>query len=422
MPASAPRSRTRLGSYTNIARAVALALVFGFAVVGLLSGVSLTERDLSDAHLLAYFYYALSLFVVGGVDLGTPTGGPLWGRTLLWLAYFCAPLITVSAVLEAVLRLLDPHSRRMRKVHDHIVVCGGGRLALLFVRELRAHDERVAIVVVEHDANKASLREFRDVHRAEVVIGNTASDEILSHARIEHARRVMLLTGDDFSNLDAAARIVTRLPDLHGRVVAHVADLAFMRAIPAGVEASGYETFNSLESAAVHLVQNRLSGVFEATAHRDLVVFAGFGRFGQTVLHQLRERADDGFGTVIVLDLEAQAHARRFADGPGFGHHPHYVVEGHLRDVERWREIHARIASDSDGPPVIVVGTGDEGTNLQAALDLRRRYPDAHITVRSFSASPFASAVADQLDIEPLVLAELIASAMPRRWFAELAR
>ena len=62
----------------------ALFFFFG-ALAGFESGVSVTERPgVAEAGLLTQAYYSLSLFVVGGIDLGTPYGGPLFGRVLVW--------------------------------------------------------------------------------------------------------------------------------------------------------------------------------------------------------------------------------------------------------------------------------------------------------------------------------------------------
>ena len=62
-------------------------VVFLLALIGFESGVSVTERpELATAGLMAKAYYALSLFDVGGVDLGTPTGGPALGQAMLWTA------------------------------------------------------------------------------------------------------------------------------------------------------------------------------------------------------------------------------------------------------------------------------------------------------------------------------------------------
>jgi len=398
-------------------RGALLLAVFLAGFAGLASGVEVSERDLSEVNLWAKAYYALGLFVVGGLDLGTPHGGPMIGRALVWLAYFSAPLITASALIETALRILDPLALRARRLDGHVIVGGGGRLARLYIRRLRELDPKVAIVVVERDANKARLAELQEIHKALVIIGDVTSDETLEAIGVARARRVMLLTGDDFANLDAAARIASKAPELRGRVVAHVSDLGFMRAVSRREHAGSFQTFNSLEYAARDLVRQRLLARFEATVQIDVVILAGFGRFGQTVLDQLQIHADGHFGKVVLVDIEARLNAQTFAENPGFEDgHELRVIEGHLRHPEVWQQVDEVVSAD-DGPPVIVVGTGDDGLNLQVALDLIRRYPEAHVTVRSFGASPFAAEVAAATGVLPFQLAELITNSMPSTWF-----
>ena len=68
-------------------RWAAAAFFFLCALFGLMTGVTLTERPyVVNAGLLTKAYYSLGLFVVGGLDIGTPVGGPLLGRIMLWIA------------------------------------------------------------------------------------------------------------------------------------------------------------------------------------------------------------------------------------------------------------------------------------------------------------------------------------------------
>ena len=93
-------------------RALAALLSFIFAMVGFQMGVAVTDRPgLPEASLVTHIYYSLSLFVMGGVDLGMPVGGPLLGRYLLWLAYFAAPVLAASTVLEVISSSKDAEVR-----------------------------------------------------------------------------------------------------------------------------------------------------------------------------------------------------------------------------------------------------------------------------------------------------------------------
>jgi len=397
-------------------RGLAFVLVTVAGVTALSLGVGVSERDLSGEGPAGHLYYVLGLFVLGGMDLGTPIGGSAFGRGLLWFAYFGAPLITASTLIEAAIRLLDPLGLRVKALDDHVVLGGAGRLTMVYVRKLRQRDPKRTVVVVERDANHPSIPELRDSYQATVIVGDITHDEVLSSLRLDRAHRVLFLTGEDFANLDAAAKALNVAPDLAGRLVAHVSNLGFMReALDTGVIRDA-EIFNGHEFAASHLVENHLLGRFRDTPESDLVVLLGFGRFGQTVLRQLQDGAGGKFDEVVIVDERAPEMARIFREFPGFSdRYIHTVHDGNILDPEIWAAIDARIQA-SGSAPVFVVGSWDDGINLQAALMARRRHPDAYVILRSFRLSPFTEEIARDASVEAFHLGGLIARGMPERW------
>ena len=397
-------------------RGLAFVFVTVAGVTALTLGVEVTERDLTGEGFTGRLYYVLGLFVLGGLDLGTPTGGSPLGRGLLWIAYFGAPLITASALIEAAIRLVDPLGLRMKSLDGHVVLGGAGRLTMVYVKKLRERDRRRPVLVVERDPNHPSIPELRDSYQATIVIGDITHDEILRDLRLKRAHRVLLLTGEDFANLDAAAKVLNRAPGLGGRLVVHVSKLGFVRQIAGSRVARDAEIFNGHEFAAMRLVEDHLVGRFQATPDSDLVVLVGFGRFGQTVLRQLQNQAGGSFDQVVIVDERASAMARLFAEYPGFGdHYTHSVVDGDILDPEIWAGIASRI-EESGSAPVFIMGSGHDGTNLQAALMARKRYPDAYVILRSFRFSPFTEEIAEDACVEAFHLGGLIASGMPERW------
>ncbi len=398
-------------------RVFAFLIVYAVAITAFTLGVGVSQRDLVNAGIGERAYYGLGLFVLGGLDIGLPTGGPVVGRAMLWVAYFVAPTITLSALLETAIRLIGPMGLRIRLLSDHVVLGGAGRLTILYVRKLRQKDPRRPVVVVEQDANSPFIAELRDVHRALIIIGDIASDAVLTGLHIDHAHRVLLLTGDDFSNLDAAAKTLRLAPGLAGRIVVHVSDLGFMRQTAQSSVARDCEVFNGHEFAAIHLVQEHLLKHFRSTEYRDLVVLAGFGRFGQTVLDQLQKHALGSFGRVVIIDDQAGRYVRAFEEGPGFStDYEHIVIDGDLRDARIWKRI-ADIVRAEGHDPVVVVGSGEDGPNLHAALSVRKQHPGAYVIVRSFRRSPFTEEVAREVGAHAFNLGGLIGSGMPQRWF-----
>ncbi len=398
-------------------RGAAILAAFLCGWLALLAGVGVTERDLGGVGVAGRAYYVLGLFVMGGMDLGTPTGGPLYARVLLWTSYFAAPLITASALAEAAVRLIAPLALKFRPFRDHVVLGGAGRLTLLYVSRLRAEQPRRTIVVVERNPNHPAIGELRDVHRAIVIVGDVTNDEVLERLRVDRARRALFLTGDDFVNLDAAAKVLRLAPALAGRIVVHVSDLGFMRETAESSVARGWEIFNGHESAAISLVREHLLARFHSTPDRDFVVLAGFGRFGQTVLHQLQERARGSFGDVLIIDEAATRRARDFEERPGFDDDYRYrIVDGDILDPAVWRGV-GEAARAMGQEPVVILGSGDDGTNLHAALLARKEHPTAYLIVRSFRASPFTEQIAEETNLEAFDLAGLLRNGMPAAWF-----
>ena len=64
-------------------------LTIALAVTAFQSGVELSERKgIPQASLWTQLYYAISLFTLGGIDLGMPSGGPPFWQNTLFSLYF----------------------------------------------------------------------------------------------------------------------------------------------------------------------------------------------------------------------------------------------------------------------------------------------------------------------------------------------
>lgn len=391
-------------------------LTFVLGVVGLLSGVGVSERAaVTDADFLTKIYYTLGLFLFGGMDLGTPVGGPLWGRGMLWTAYFLAPVITASAVIDAALRVLAPE-RRLKRLRNHVVVAtGGGRLPFLYLQRLRETDPRSPVVVVVPPDDGGD--ELREAYGARVVQGRITSRGVLDRLGIEHARRVLLLTDDDFTNLDAATKILARAPHLGPDVVVHVSDLRFLHSMAGTRLARRCQIFNGHQIAASHLVQTRVLDHFRRTEPRDLVILAGFGRFGETVLSELQSRAAGSFDQVVIIDVDAERRAMVFDEQIGFSNdYRRDILSGDLRDPALWRTLGERIDL-MRAEPVFVLGSGVDRTNLRTALWLAQKYPRGLVMARSEARWSFAEEVSREAGIHTFSVAELVTQSMPVEWF-----
>ncbi|MBT3832584.1 MAG: potassium transporter TrkA, partial [Gammaproteobacteria bacterium] len=258
-------------------------------MLGLSSGVGLTERpDVVEGSLLAKAYYSLGLFVVGGLDIGLPTGGPLLGRVLLWIAYFGSPLLAASAVMEALLIVISKERWQLRRIKNHIVVVGSGNLTTSYLRMLRQQHNHIPVIVIDHAIDLAREHELTATFDVTVINGDVTHDFMLQKLRLHRARRVMLLGDDDFVAFEAASKVLRLYPKLTSQIVLHGGSLRFLRAMQSTQIANQVTLFNSYNLAAKGLVNSALIDHFKKTNYQDTVVIAGFGLFGQTILEELQ--------------------------------------------------------------------------------------------------------------------------------------
>ena len=151
--------------------AVGLPFVLGF--IAFAAGVNPSQRPEAGASGLAvHAYYILELFVVGGLDIGVPEGGPVWARALLWITYFGAPLLTASAAVEAVIRIINPRQWVLRNLRDHIVIFGSGELTISYLRMLRKQKVDTRIIIVYPHFDPIREQELQQKYGALTLVGD----------------------------------------------------------------------------------------------------------------------------------------------------------------------------------------------------------------------------------------------------------
>lgn len=392
---------------------------FAFAMIGLSSGVSLTERpEVTSDSLLAKAYYSLGLFVIGGLDIGTPTGGPLYGRILLWVSFFGSPLLAASAFVEVILNAFDQQPWRLRNVKDHIVVAGSGDLTTSYLRVLRDHNPRVPVVVVDNFIEPLRELELKESFGAMVVHGDITHEFQLHELRLHRAKRVILLGSEDFVAFEAASKMLRLFPNLAGKLVTHCVSLRFLRAMQHTRIAQSSECFNSYNLAAKGLVKDTLLAHFEKTPGKDTVVLAGFGLFGQTILEELQALAPDHLGRIVLIDVEASRRVPVVEEQQRLQPvHQRSVLEGDISHPDVWQNLTEMVELDQ-GEPVIILGTGESANNLRTAIWIKEKYPNAMVFSRTNDVSEFAWEVARDHNLHNISIINLVEANLPRAWLS----
>ena len=393
---------------------------FVAALVGFASGVSVTERDgISSASLLTQAYYSLSLFVMGGVDLGTPYGGPLLGRALLWAAYFGAPVLAASTLLNALLRALAPQRWKMRRLKGHIIVVGAGELSLSYLRVLRKHSPDAPVLVVSRLRPEQSIiDEFQQGLHATVVVGDITHEFFLRQLHVERALKILLLSDNSLRSYEAASILINMVPGIGSRIVIHCARLRFMRAMENTHVGQSCDTFNTYHLAASGLVRERMLRHFRETHDKDVVVIAGFGRFGQTILEELQRHAIEELSTVAIIEQDANRRVMVAEEQMAFSHgYRREVYDGDISHPDVWRRLQDEIQMKPDGQNcVFVLGTGREEDNLRTALWISRKYTKAMVIARSSKESRFAEEVAAEHNFISISINQLVEEHIPKSW------
>ena len=396
---------------------------FASAWIGFASGVGVTEREeVATGGMLTQAYYALSLFVVGGVDMGVPTGGHWLARALVWVAYFGAPILAASTLIEALIRAISPQAWLLRRLKNHIIIVGSGELSLSYLRVLRQHEPDARVVIVcSGRQEQAVLDEFRQGFDASVVVGDITHAFFLRQLRVERARKILLLSDNSLRNYEAASVLLKLVPDIGSRIVMHCASLRFMRAMANTQVAERCETFNTYHLAAAGLVKSHMLKFFRDTVRKDIVVIAGFGRFGQTILEELQVHAGGEIEQVVIIERDAHRRVMVAEEQMQFSENVQRdVYEGDISNPDIWRQLDQDVDLNGNNA-VFVLGTGQEEDNLRTALWIKRRFHDAMVIARSSKRSYFAEEVGREHGLVSISINELVEDNIPAHWLADSA-
>ena len=147
-----------------------------------------------------------------------------------------------------------------------------------------------------------------------------------------------------------------------------------------------------------------------------MVVIAGFGLFGQSVLEELSQYAKKEIDTIAIISKDAhrrvlvvdeQLKLTDFAK--------RVILEGNISDPEIWDKLCQNVDLESS-EPIIILGTGSAEENLRAALWLKDKYPNALIIARSHQPSQFAQEIGQQYNINSVSITQLVKENFPEDW------
>ncbi len=288
----------------------------GFAAYGRANGLNFTPTEI--------LYRTLQLI---SMDSGAVEGENNW---MLEVGRLALPGLTAITALEALAAIFREQTvwLRLWRRKDHVIVCGLGRKGRFLLDDLLANGHQV--VVIEKQVNPVIADEYR--RRGAVILeGDAANPELLENARINRAKYLICLMGDDALNLQVAflsAHLVNDNP--RHRLTCHVQlssqDLmevvrASERSLGAGSNVS-LDVFNVYDSSARRLLQDDPVLRDQSLSRRKSVMICGLGGFGKSLIRQLAytfyRSKSSGKLDIILLDREADLRLEELRmDCPG---------------------------------------------------------------------------------------------------------
>ena len=196
-------------------------------------------------------YLAFQLFTLKSGDVAPPVH---WE---LDVARFLAPAVALSAALIAAAAVFrgQLQSIRLRLRGADVVVCGLGNKGRLLAESFRARGDRV--VAIEVDESNEHVADCR-ARAIPVLVGDAASPQLLRRARLDRAKILVAVCGDDETNAEIATQCL-RLDRTESSPLAafvHVVDpklcVLLVDAGPADGDSGGVrlELFNVYERSA----------------------------------------------------------------------------------------------------------------------------------------------------------------------------
>ncbi|MGA0840296.1 MAG: hypothetical protein ACO3P1_10425 [Pseudomonadales bacterium] len=400
-------------------RTLAALMVLLLAIGAFAAGVT-TSSYPDPLPPVAWLYFAASLFLFGGTDVGTPLPeAGFWPGVALWTSYLLAPLITTTVAVDAVRGLMAARGQSERDLDDHVVLVGSDALALAYLEAIAEVDPGRVVVLVEHRDGLSGI-EFERSARGERVRrarGNVLQPGAYDRLRLDRAHTAVIMSANDALNLECAWSICHAHPQL--KVAAHVAELALLRPVNRLLRAQREHAsdrapavFSTHRFAVLQLYDEHIEPHFADTLQEDVVFVAGFGHLGQTLTELLLMRGEEEIERLVVVDPDAPALMREFSLDVDLIELQPEAIDGALTDPASWDRALAAVPAGVEQSSGVALLTADNETNLRVAMLLQARFPGLALFAVCATRNTFMDAMAPHIGLRVFYLDEMLSGAL----------
>lgn len=257
---------------------------------------------------LPAFYATLQAFATGmdvAIDPAMVQAHPYWD-TLGWVIRLVAPIASATVFIRAA-HVLGWLRRPLFFMHNHVIVVGAGRTGSEICRQLveDGHD----VVLIDHHHDNPHFPHLEDIG-VRTLVGDGTSEATLQRAGLGRSVGLVSTVHSDVVNVDIAFRALALHPAKdHFRSFVQISDGHFrtMMGDLCATQAVQMRIFSIYALAADAVCEQYLQG----PEPLELLVIAGFGRFGEAVFE--RFLGHPGQATCLAIDREA-GRALRFEE------------------------------------------------------------------------------------------------------------
>ena len=178
---------------------------------------------------------------------------------------------------------------RLNLTNNHVVVCGMGGIGSSFIKAL--YKDGYKIVAITNNGDNSRVEQFRDLEIL-ILTGDATDRELLYKARVQNARYLIAVWGNDEDNAEIAVNARALVSDSANKVLTclvhitnpYLCNLLKEREIMGqGVDSFRMEFFNVYESGARQLLKE-FPGFDESVGNfRPHLLIVGLGAMGKSL-------------------------------------------------------------------------------------------------------------------------------------------
>jgi hypothetical protein len=358
--------------------------------------------------VLKALYFSISLFILGGLDIGLPDDPSRLITALLWLCYFFAPLMTASFVYDFIQNKLL--GRIPRHLSGHTILCGLGRnghLIYELIRETLPKGHKL-VIIEKNETNPYVALVNKDPY-AWLIQNDFARMPVLESARIRSAQRIIFSTNLDLENLNAVIEVQSQgLTDPQQAVFCHLGDLEMLDNLKQTLfKEETYRrvrVFNGYQCATRQLYE-RLQGEGMFSVSGTVFVLFGYGRFAHMLFMHITTDPQRKSGDEVIIVTEKMASgydlnrlqfdwARKEINTPCTIHSP--IIQD-MHNPEVWAQVDEMLQRH-DKPVLAFVCRDNDVANMDLAISIKLKGPQ-RLQKATFICRMYAHTVQDLNDM-----------------------